>query len=48
MNNQGTTAVEYVIMLVAVAAAITLGVSLFGAAVKDLFLSAAQIFQQAP
>jgi Flp pilus assembly pilin Flp len=48
MNQKGTSAVEYAIIVMGIAAAITLAVSLFGEQVKDLFLDAAQIFQQVP
>jgi len=48
LNQRGTSAIEYAIMLMAVAAAITLGVSLFGIAVKHLFSAAANIFRADP
>lgn len=45
---RGMAAVEYAIILVGVAAAIVLGVSLFGSSVKALFERAAQIFSGTP
>jgi Flp pilus assembly pilin Flp len=48
MNQKGMAAVEYAILVVGIAAAIVLAVSLFGQTVTDLFRTAATIFQQAP
>ena len=44
MNQRGIAAVEYAMLVVGIAAAIALGVSLFGERVGDLFRAAADIF----
>lgn len=48
MNQKGMAAVEYALLVMGIAAAIVLGISLFGERVKDLFQTAAQIFSTAP
>lgn len=45
MNQKGMAAVEYALLVMGIAAAIVLAVSLFGERVKNLFQAAAQIFQ---
>ena len=44
MNERGATAVEYAMLIVGIAAALVLGVSLFGERVRELFRAAAEIF----
>jgi Flp pilus assembly pilin Flp len=48
MTQKGMAAVEYAILVMAIAAVIVMGVSLFGETVRDLFRTAASIFQQIP
>jgi len=45
MNQKGMTVVEYTLLLMTIAAAIVLGLGLFGQSVRSLFQTAAQIFQ---
>jgi len=44
MNKKGMAAVEYAMLVMGIAAAVVLGVSLFGGKVRDLFQAAADIF----
>ena len=48
MNQKGTSAVEYALLLMGIAAIIVLAIGQFGNAITALYLKAAQIFQFTP
>ena len=48
MNQKGTSAVEYAILLAMIAATAYLAIGLFGNSIIELYLRAAHLFQLTP
>lgn len=48
MNQKGTSAVEYALLLAMIAAIIVLAIGQFGNTIIELYLRAAHLFQQIP
>jgi Flp pilus assembly pilin Flp len=48
MNQKGTSAVEYALLLMGIAAVIVLAIGQFGNTITELYLRAAHLFQLTP